>query len=56
MQLYFINHTRKQLAYIGEGESDHITFVFTQFGWKITDLIIMTCDVDDYEQVYETLE
>lgn len=57
MQIHFLNHTRKQSVYIGEAEDDNITFVFTHFGWKITDKITMLRSdcLEEYED-YEELE
>lgn len=58
MDIYFVNHTKKQFVYIGEGEDENIMFVFKQLGWKIDDKITMLrgdC-LDEYEESYERLE
>ncbi len=58
MMLYFVNHTKKEYVYVGEGEDNDITFVFTVHKWSIKDDIRMVAYVDEYSQYvsYKNLE
>lgn len=47
VQLYLVNKDRKEYAYCGEAESNDITFVFTDFGWKINERIVLERYIDD---------
>lgn len=45
--IYLINHTTKEYAYVGNGDNNGINWVFKDHYWRPNDKISITCNEKD---------
>lgn len=50
MQIFFVNHTKREYVYAGEGEGENVKDIITSAGWSFSnDDIIIVADIERYE-------
>ncbi len=54
MMIYFINQTKRQIVFVGEAEGESVSDVYTQYGWRLSDNVIMkvleSSDLESYDE------